>query len=82
MTTEPGTGQSPPEIKWAEYPQRKCRLMVTGDHTIEHPCEVREFHLGPCATPASRRSISVRQAWLAANPADAEKTSSLDAPYA
>ena len=33
----------------AEYPQRKCRQPVSGNHQ-EYSCEVREHHAGPCAS--------------------------------
>ena len=69
------------EVRFAVYPERKCRLMVMGDHDIEHPCEVRENHLGPCATPASRRAVAVRLAWMKDNPEKVSGTTMAD-PYA
>ena len=70
------------EVKFAEYPERKCRQMVMGDHTIEHPCEVRENHYGPCATRASRNTIAARLAWMKDNPGRANATVIGSDPYA
>lgn len=56
-----------PEVTWSQYPQRKCRLPVAGEWS-DYPCEVREQHPGPCASPSVRASITARAAWEKDNP--------------
>lgn len=62
-------------MKVAEFPQRKCREHVPygiGDGEDAIPmvalCEIRETHLGPCASYSAPESVARREAWEAANP--------------
>jgi hypothetical protein len=66
-------------MKIAEYPERKCRLPVAGP-VQDYPCEVREYHAGPCATLSVRTSTERRDTWEAANPGW-ERLSSFDDPF-
>lgn len=73
--------EQPPEIKWAEFPQRSCRVAFSMDGLIDHTCDLPEFHPGPDAAKSSRPSIERREGWEAANPGW-EKTVSVDDPFA
>jgi hypothetical protein len=66
-------------MKIAEYPQRKCRMPVAGDWQ-DYPCEVREYHPGPCATSSVARSVTAREAFEEANP-EWEKQMKYDDPF-
>jgi hypothetical protein len=54
-------------VKVAEYPQRKCRQHVAGDHA-DYLCEIIEHHPGPCASTSVKRSVAARDAWEEAHP--------------
>lgn len=56
-----------PEVKFAEYPQRSCRIMETHDGLIDHPCLLPEHHPGPC-TPNTQEGIRRRQLWEKSHP--------------
>jgi hypothetical protein len=56
-----------PEVRYAEYPERKCRLSVTEDGLIDHWCDLAELHPGPCCPKASHAAIARRQQWEAAH---------------
>lgn len=66
-------------MKTAEYPERKCRIPVAGDH-MDYLCEIREHHVGPCASTSVPRSVAARDAWEAANPGW-ESLSQFDDPF-
>jgi hypothetical protein len=66
-------------LKKAAYPERSCRIPVPGDW-IDHPCEVREHHPGPCASLSVPRSVTARDIWEAANPGW-ESLSTMDDPF-
>lgn len=59
-------------MKTAEYPQRKCRQPVSGEWQ-DYPCEIREWHLGPCASQSVAASVRLRDDWERAHPDDADK---------
>lgn len=54
-------------MKTAEFPQRKCRMPVAGQWN-DYPCEIREYHPGPCASLSVAASVRRREAWEEANP--------------
>ena len=56
-----------PEVKFAEYPQRSCRLAVTPDGFVDHTCALSEHHPGPCC-PRAAEAIRRRQLWEQSNP--------------
>lgn len=56
-----------PEVRFAEYPQRSCRIMETQDGLIDQACALAEHHPGPCC-PNNRPAIRRRAAWEAAHP--------------
>jgi hypothetical protein len=66
-------------VKKAEYPQRSCRWPVQGDHQ-DYNCEIFEHHTGPHASFSVPRSVTVRDAWEAANPGW-ERLSVMDDPF-
>jgi hypothetical protein len=51
-----------PAVKWAEYPQRKCRQVVT-EGLIDHFCDLPELHPGPDCPSTLRSAIRRRQEW-------------------
>lgn len=67
-------------MKIATYPQRKCRLPVSGQYQ-DGSCEIREWHFGPCADRAVPSSIGPREDWEAAHPDEVDKVRDLADPY-
>lgn len=70
-----------PEVKFAEHPQRSCRLHQTPDGLIDHFCSLPELHPGPCCPRTLKAAIERRQQWEADNPGWA-KLASHDDPFA
>jgi hypothetical protein len=66
-------------MKTAEYPQRKCRIPVAGEWN-DYPCEVREYHPGPCASLSVKASIQRREKWEEENPGW-ERLNNFDDPF-
>lgn len=60
--------EAPEEIRWAEFPQRKCRQPFTLDGLLDKTCDLPELHPGPDASKASQASIGRRLEWERANP--------------
>lgn len=56
-----------PEVKFAEYPQRSCRLVETTDGFTDHACMLPEEHPGPHC-PNTREGIRRRQLWERGHP--------------
>lgn len=52
-----------PQPKWAEYPQRSCRLMQTPDGFTDHACSLPGLHPGPCCPRTLPEAIRRRQQW-------------------
>ena len=55
-------------VKFAEHPQRSCRLAQSEDGLIDHHCSLPELHPGLCCPRTLRAAIDRREAWEAANP--------------
>lgn len=73
--------QGPPdEIRWAEFPQRKCRQPFTDDGLTDKTCDLPELHPGPDASRASKASVSRRLAWERDHPGW-EKLAGHDDPF-
>ena len=70
----------PEEIRWAEFPQRKCRQPFTDDGLTDKTCDLPDMHPGPDASRASKASVTRRLAWQLANPGWA-KLSVHDDPF-
>jgi hypothetical protein len=70
-----------PEIRFAEWPQRRCRQPMTADGLIDHWCDLAELHPGPCCPRTHAPSIRQRHQWEQANPGW-EKLRSHDDPFA
>jgi hypothetical protein len=70
-----------PEVKFAEHPQRSCRLHQTPDGFIDHFCALPEFHPGPHCPRTLRAAIRRRQEWERDNPGW-EKTARAEDPFA
>ena len=56
-----------PEVQFAEYPQRSCRIVQSPDGLVDHPCALPEVHPGPCC-PRTEAGIKRRQTWEQAHP--------------
>lgn len=69
-----------PGVKFAEYPQRSCRISQTPDGLVDHACRLPELHPGPCC-PNTREGITRRAAWEAAHPGWERMTRDAD-PFA
>jgi len=70
-----------PEVRFAEWPQRKCREPVTEDGLIDHWCDLAELHLGPHCPQTLKAAIERRAQWEAGNPGW-EKLRAHDDPFA
>lgn len=70
-----------PDVKFAEYPQRKCRQSSTPDGLIDHWCDLAELHPGPCCPSTDQAAILRRQAWEASHQGW-EKLQAHDDPFA
>jgi hypothetical protein len=70
-----------PGVKFAEWPQRKCRQPVTEDGLIDHWCDLADLHPGPHCPSTHRASIERRARWEADHPGW-EKLRSGDDPFA
>jgi hypothetical protein len=70
-----------PEVRYAEYPARKCRQPVTEDGLIDHWCDLAELHPGPCCPRSSTAAVARRQQWEAANQGW-ESLAKFDDPFA
>jgi hypothetical protein len=57
-----------PEIRFAEHPERSCRVPVSEDGMIDHFCALPEEHLGPHCPRSLQPAIERRQAWEHDNP--------------
>lgn len=57
-----------PEIKFAEWPQRKCRQPQSEDGLIDHWCDLPELHPGPHCPHTLKTAIVRRRQWEAAHP--------------
>lgn len=60
--------EEPTPVRWAEFPQRKCRQPFTDDGLTDKACDLPELHPGPDASRASQASVDRRLAWEAAHP--------------
>lgn len=69
-----------PEVRFAEWPQRKCRQPQSEDGLIDHWCDLPELHPGPCCPSTLKAAIARRRQWEAANPGW-EKLRSHDDPF-
>lgn len=82
MSEQPeGAAGAPPEVRYAGYPERKCRQPGTEDGLIDHWCDLPELHPGPCCPRTSPAAIARRQAWEAAHPGW-ERLRNHDDPFA
>jgi hypothetical protein len=70
-----------PDVKFAEWPQRKCRQPITTDGLIDHWCDLPELHPGPCCPKSLASAIRRRQQWESVN-SGWEKLARQDDPFA
>lgn len=70
-----------PEPRWAEHPQRTCRLPQTPDGLIDHFCSLPEFHPGPDCPKTLPAAIRRRQEWERDHPGW-EKMTRVSDPFA
>lgn len=81
MSEEAVPDAVPPEVRYAEYPERKCRRAQAPDGFNDHFCDLKELHPGPCCPKTLRGAEGRRLAWEAANPGW-EKLAKDDDPFA
>jgi hypothetical protein len=55
-------------VKFAEYPQRKCREQFIMTLHVDLTCDLPELHPGPPASMGSKLSIERREQWEADHP--------------
>lgn len=81
MTTGTGTSGDLPEVKYADWPQRRCREPQTPDGLVDHWCGLPELHPGPHCPPTLPSAIKRRREWQRDHPGW-EKTARDPDPYA